>query len=92
MRSCDGWSRRDLVKTISAGMLGAAALPATGLGAFAKVIEPPRFRSRGGLALFHSPEESSNVALIKGNDRSENIYKALKLIETEPIMLGTKAR
>ena len=83
MRSCDGWSRRDLVKTIGAGMLGAAAIPATGFGAYAKVLEPPRYRSRGGLSLFHLPEETSNVALIKGNDRSENIYKALKLIENE---------
>jgi uncharacterized protein (DUF362 family) len=83
MRSCDGWSRRDLVKTIGAGMLGAAAIPATGMGAYAKVLEPPRYRSRGGLSLFHPPEETSNVALIKGNDRSENIYKALKLIENE---------
>lgn len=83
MRSCDGWSRRDLVKTIGAGMLSAAAMPATGLGAYAKVLEPPRYRSRGGLSLFHPPEETSNVALIKGNDRSENIYKALKLIENE---------
>jgi uncharacterized protein (DUF362 family) len=47
------------------------------------VLEPPRYRSRGGLSLFHPPEETSNVALIKGNDRSENIYKALKLIENE---------
>jgi uncharacterized protein (DUF362 family) len=83
MRSCDGWSRRDLIKTVGAGMLGAAAIPATGLGAYAKVLEPPRYRSRGGLSLFHPPEETSNVALIKGNDRSENIYKALKLIENE---------
>jgi len=83
MRTCDGWSRRDLVKTIGAGMLGAAAIPATGLGAYAKVLEPPRYRSRGGLALYHPTEETSNVALIKGNDRSENIYKALKLIEDQ---------
>jgi uncharacterized protein (DUF362 family) len=83
MSSCNGWSRRDLVKTIGAGMLGAAAIPATGLGAYAKVLEPPRYRSRGGLALYQPPEQTSNVALIKGNDRSENIYKALKLIENE---------
>ena len=83
MKTCDGWSRRDLVKTIGAGMLGSAAIPATGLGAYAKVLEPPRYRSRGGLALYHPPEETSNVALIKGNDRSENIYKALKLIEDQ---------
>jgi uncharacterized protein (DUF362 family) len=72
-----------LVKTIGAGMLGAAAIPATDLAAYAKVLEPPRYRSRGGLSLFHPLEETSNVALIKGNDRSENIYKALKLIENE---------
>jgi uncharacterized protein (DUF362 family) len=83
MRTCDGWSRRDLVKTIGASMLGAATIPTTGLAAYAKVVEPPRYRSRGGLSLFHPPEETSNVALIKGNDRSENIYKALKLIENE---------
>jgi uncharacterized protein (DUF362 family) len=83
MRSCDGWSRRDLVKTIGAGMLGAAAIPAGSMGAYAKVLEAPRYRSRGGLSLFHPPDEVSNVALIKGNDRSENIYKALKLIENQ---------
>jgi uncharacterized protein (DUF362 family) len=64
-------------------MLGAAAIPAGTLGAYAKVLEPPRFRSRGGLSLFHPPDEVSNVALIKGNDRSENIHKALKLIENQ---------
>jgi len=64
-------------------MLGAAAIPAGTLGAYAKVLEPPRYRSRGGLSLFHPPDEVSNVALIKGNDRSENIYKALKLIENQ---------
>ena len=83
MKSCDGWSRRDLVKSIGAGMLGAAAIPATSLGVYAKVLEPPRYRSRGGISLFHPPEEVSEVALIKGNDRSENIYKALKLIENK---------
>jgi len=83
MRSCDGWSRRDLVKSIGAGMLGVAAIQATNLGAYAKVLETPRYRSRGGLSLFHPLEEISEVALIKGNDRSENIYKALKLIENK---------
>jgi Uncharacterized conserved protein len=64
-------------------MLGAAAIPATGMRAYSRVLEPPQYRSRGGLSLFHPPEQTSNVALIKGNDRAENIYKALKLIENE---------
>ena len=83
MRSCDGLSRRGLMKSIGAGMMGAAAIPAVSLGAYAKVLEPPKYRSRGGLSLFHPPEQTANVALIKGNDRAENIYKALKLIENE---------
>ncbi len=91
MRSCGGWNRRDVVKSIGVGMLSTAALPANQLGAYAKVPEPPRYRSRGGLSLFHPPEQDSNVALIKGNDRSENIYKALKLIENE-VFSGIKGK
>jgi len=84
MRPCELQSRRAVMKSIGAGMLrAAAAIPATSLGAYAKVLEPPRYRSRGGLALFHPPELVSEVALIKGNDRAENIYKALKLIENQ---------
>jgi uncharacterized protein (DUF362 family) len=71
------------VKSIGVGMLGAAAIPAASLGAYAKVLESSQYRSRGGLSLFRPPEEISEVALIKGNDRSENIYKALKLIENQ---------
>lgn len=83
MRSCGGWGRREVVKSIGVGMLSAAAVPTSQLSSYARVLEPPRYRSRGGLSLFHPPDEASNVALIKGNDRGENIYKALKLIENE---------
>jgi uncharacterized protein (DUF362 family) len=81
MKSGEGWSRRDVVKSLGAGLLGAAALP--GRKAYGKVLESPQYRSRGGIKLFHPPEETSTVALIKGNDRAENIYKALKLIEDQ---------
>lgn len=91
MRSCGGWNRRDVVKSIGVGMLSTAAIPANQLSAYARVLEPPRYRSRGGLSLFHPPEQASNVALIKGNDRSENIYKALKLIENE-VFSGIKGK
>lgn len=91
MRPCGEWNRRDVVRSIGAGMLSAAAIPASQLGAYARVLETPRYRSRGGLSLFHPSEQASNVALVKGNDRSENIYKALKLIENE-VFGGIKGR
>jgi uncharacterized protein (DUF362 family) len=90
MRSGEELNRRDVMKFVGAGMLGAAAMRGSSLGAYAKSLEPG-YRSRGGISLYHPPEEASSVALIKGNDRSENIYKALKLIEDQ-IFSGIKGK
>lgn len=90
MRPEEKWNRRDAMKFMGAGMLGAAVLTGGSPGAYAKSLEP-KYRSRGGVSLFHPPEESSSVALIKGNDRSENIYKALKLIEDQ-VFSGIQGR
>ena len=84
------WNRRDLVRFMGVGMLGAAAVSASSLSAYGKRLEPA-YRSRGGISLFHPPEEASRVALVKGNDRSENIYKALKLIEDQ-VFSGIKGK
>lgn len=56
------------------------------VSALAKAQEadaPPRYRRRGGRKLYQPASEPSSVALIKGNDRAENIYKSLKLIEDD---------
>lgn len=67
-------SRRDLLKLAGVG-LGSAVLAAAAPDA------PATFRRRGGRKLFQPASEASTVGLIKGNDRSENIHQALKLIE-----------
>lgn len=82
------WNRRDMMKTLGMGLVGAAALPPAisliNQNAFALNREAsPVYRSRGGRSLYQHPEEHSAAALIKGNDRSENIYKALMLIEDQ---------
>jgi uncharacterized protein (DUF362 family) len=84
MMPCERWSRRQIMKTLGMGAAGAAALHAGGLTAFAKNTEASLlYRSRGGRSLYQPASEPSTVALIKGNDRAENIYKALKLIENQ---------
>jgi uncharacterized protein (DUF362 family) len=69
-------SRRDLLRLSVAGLAG-TVLAAARPGA------PAAFRRRGGRGLYQPPAEASTVALIKGNDRSQNIYLALKRIENQ---------
>ncbi len=71
------WSRRSILRMPAAGLMAAAAARA------ADPQAPPVYRRRGGRKLFQSPTEQSTAALIKGNDRAENIYKSLKLIEDQ---------
>jgi uncharacterized protein (DUF362 family) len=70
-------SRRDLLKIPGMGLIGAASVRAQDPEA------PPMYRRRGGRKLYQPPAEASSVALIKGNDRRENMYKSLKLIEDQ---------
>ena len=84
MKPCEYWSRREMMKTLGMGVAGTTALGAGSLRAFAKNTEASLlYRSRGGRSLYQHPSELSTAALIKGNDRAENIYKALKLIENQ---------
>ena len=84
MKFCEQWSRRDMMKALGMGLAGAATLPVLDQNAFAGNTEAAQiYRSRGGRSLYQHPAEPSSAALIKGNDRSENIYKALKLIEDQ---------
>ena len=71
------WSRRNILKAPAVGLLAAAAARA------ADPEAPPVYRRRGGRKLFQAPSEPSSAALIKGNDRTENIYQSLKLIEDQ---------
>ena len=80
MKSSEQWSRRDILKIPGAGLMGAAAARAP-----ADPEAPPLYRRRGGRKLYQPPTEPSTAALIKGNDRRENIYKSLKLIEDQVI-------
>ena len=75
MKNSEPWSRRNILKIPAAGMMAAAAARAGAPAA------PPVYRRRGGRQLFQPATEPSSAALIKGNDRAENIYKSLKLIE-----------
>lgn len=79
MRNGEGWSRRSLLKFPAAGLVLAAAARAS------SAELPPTYRRRGGRQLYQHPSESSSAALIKGNDRAENIYHSLKLIEDQVI-------
>jgi uncharacterized protein (DUF362 family) len=79
------WSRRDILKITGPGLIGAAAARAGQLEA------PPLYRRRGGRKLYQPPTEPSTAALIKGNDRRENIYKSLKLIEDQ-VLSGIEDR
>ena len=92
MKFSEHWSRRDMMKTLGMGLVGAAAMPVSVQNAFAKNPEASQiYRSRGGRSLYQHPEELSSVALVKGNDRAENIYKALKLIEDQ-VFSGIKGK
>ena len=92
MKTCDRWNRRQMMKSLGIGIVGAAAMPATLKSAFALNPEASLvYRSRGGRSLYQHPAETSTVALIKGNDRAENIYKALKLIEDQ-VFSGIKGK
>ena len=77
MKNSEPWSRRNILKIPAAGMMAAAAARAGAPAA------PPVYRRRGGRQLFQPATEPSSAALIKGNDRAENIYKSLKLIEDQ---------
>ena len=90
MKLDENFGRRSVLRSLGAGIVG-ATLPSVGLRAHAKVLEKPVYRSRGGISLFHAADMSSSVALIKGNDRSENVYKALKLIEDQ-VLSGIKGK
>ena len=84
------WNRREIMNLLGMGMVGAATVPVTSLNAYAMKPEAsPIYRSRGGSKLYQLPSELSTAALLKGNDRSENIYKALKLIENQ-VLSGIK--
>jgi uncharacterized protein (DUF362 family) len=71
------WPRRDFLR------LPGAALMATAVARAADPEAPPLYRRRGGRRLYQPPTEPSCAALIKGNDRCENIYQSLKLIEDQ---------
>jgi uncharacterized protein (DUF362 family) len=77
MKHSQQWSRRSILKVPAAGLMAAAA---------ARAADPealPLYRRRGGRKLFQPASEQSSAALIKGNDRAENIYNSLKLIEDQ---------
>jgi uncharacterized protein (DUF362 family) len=65
-------SRRMMLKLAAAGLAGAGIADAK-----------PVHRRRGGRKLYQPTAEPSTVSLIKGNDRRENVYQALKLIEDQ---------
>ncbi len=79
MKNTVQWSRRNILKLPAAGLMAAASARAADRDA------PPTYRRRGGRKLYQHPSEPSTTALIKGNDRAENIYKSLKLIEDQVI-------
>jgi uncharacterized protein (DUF362 family) len=92
MKLGEQWSRRDTLKVLGTGIAGAAAITAADQNTFAMNREASQiYRSRGGRSLYQPLSEPSTVALIKGNDRSENVYKALKLIEND-IFSGIKGK
>ena len=92
MKFSEQWSRRDMMKALGMGVAGAATISVSDRNAFARNPEASRiYGSRGGRSLYQQPEEPSSAALIKGNDRSENIYKALKLIENQ-VFSGIKGK
>ena len=68
-------SRRELFRASGLGLAGLAAARAQNVDA------PSQYRRRGGRRLYQPADEPATVSLVKGNDRRENIYKALKLIE-----------
>jgi uncharacterized protein (DUF362 family) len=77
MKSIEHMSRRDMMKLPAVGLAAATAAPA------ATSAATPEYRWRVGCKLFQSGAERSTAALIKGNDRADNIYKSLTLIEDQ---------
>ncbi len=76
-------SRREVIRRIGAGALG-MVFAATGTAA-AKVEEnaEPAGQRSGKRRLYAAPAGPARVSLIKGNDRREITYQALKKIEDE---------
>ena len=87
MKWSQPWSRRDILKIPGAGLMGVAVARASQ----PQPEAPPLYRRRGGRKLYQPPTEPSTIALIKGNDRRENVYKSLKLIEDQ-VLGGIKDR
>ena len=77
MTGNERWTRRDLIRASGVGLLGAAHVRAQ------EAETPALYRRRGGRRLYQPPAEAATVGLVKGSDRRENIYKALKLIENQ---------
>ena len=86
MISTAPWSRRDLFRAAGVAFGTAAAARAQLSAASAQLADPPSaYRRRGGRRLYQSADEPATVALVKGSDRRENVYKALKSIENDVI-------
>jgi uncharacterized protein (DUF362 family) len=70
---CD---RREFLKTAGLGMLGAGILGSTLRGMAAQIAAPGPIKAA-------TPRSPSCVALVKGADRREVVFQALKLIEDD---------
>jgi uncharacterized protein (DUF362 family) len=78
--------RREFLKTIGTGVLGAGALGGNALfsrGRLAKSPDFPEKFGRSGPQLYEAHNLSARVALVKGNDRRQVISDALNLIKDE---------
>ena len=73
--------RRDLLKTLAAGVVG-AGIPGTGYSAGnTRDIVEHDFSGHGKKATFEKVTAPSDVGLVKGEDGRDNTFKALKSIE-----------
>ena len=85
-------SRREMLKAVSAGVFGAALGRAARTSAIAEDrTDKPAGQQSGKSAPFAKTAEPARVSLVKGNDRRDIVYQALKNIEDEVLAsIGNK--
>lgn len=85
-KSSEGVDRRQILRAVGLGLIGNTFAPCIygADGAKEQALQSADVAPQGGARVFYQPQtEPANVTLIKGNDRRDNIYKSLKLIEDE---------
>jgi uncharacterized protein (DUF362 family) len=93
MSNCFGrFHRRDILKGLGGGAM-AAAFGSLGLQPLSSAAQASKAAAEGGKLSFTPYAQASKVSLVKGNERREIVFQALKNIESEVLAsIGSKKR